>query len=534
MKHARKPASLLLALIMVFAFASTAFAAGEPTSGTITVKNSENGTTYQFYRLLDLTLYDLNTGAAGYESYVYALNTKWTHFFTTGAGAAYLTDTNSGSLNAINVGGAVKYINITSANVVAFTNAAMQYALDTPVTADLTGIGNGSDLTVTANVLGYYLMIPVNASIKTEHSSGSIASLTSTTPDVEIQVKAVKPSIGKVDDTVSADIGKVVTYTITGTVPSTAGYAGYVYKISDEMTNGLTFNKDVSISIEGMGTITSDSGVSIDYETKTNAFTATIPVMNYQDSIGKTITLTYTAVVNENAVVHSQEKNKAFLEYGHKPGETEKTVPIEEEVYAAKITINKYTGDDASAAGAKLQGAKFALMNSEGKFYKYTAAEGDTPAKVTWTSLTGGPAANDTVAVTDAQLAVIAQAAGSKTITTYTTDQNGAAEFKGIADGDYYLVEYEAPAGYNRLQKAAKVTVMGTNADTTETENKAQASQTVFDAAQSPIADIQNQAGTTLPSTGGTGTTIFYFLGSMMALAAIVLLITKKRMNSAE
>ena len=300
------------------------------------------------------------------------------------------------------------------------------------------------------------------------------------------------------------------------------------------MTNGLTFNKDVSISIEGKGTITSDSGVSIDYETKTNAFTATIPVMNYQDSIGKTITLTYTAVVNENAVVHSQEKNKAFLEYGHKPGETEKTVPIEEEVYAAKITINKYTGDDASASGAKLQGAKFALMNSEGKFYKYTAAEGDTPAKVTWTSLTGGPAANDTVAVTDAQLAVIAQAAGSKTITTYTTDQNGAAEFKGIADGDYYLVEYEAPAGYNRLQKAAKVTVMGTNADTTETENKAQASQTVFDAAQSPIADIQNQAGTTLPSTGGTGTTIFYFLGSMMALAAIVLLITKKRMNSAE
>ena len=108
MKHARKPASLLLALIMAFAFASTAFAAGEPTSGTITVKNSENGTTYQFYRLLDLTLYDLNTGAAGYESYVYALNTKWTNFFTTGAGAAYLTDTNSSSLNAINVGGAVK------------------------------------------------------------------------------------------------------------------------------------------------------------------------------------------------------------------------------------------------------------------------------------------------------------------------------------------------------------------------------------------------------------------------------------------
>ena len=535
MKKMKKMIALLLAMVMVLAMGSlTAFAAGEPTTGKITIKNSEKGTQYDFYRLFDLKLHNLDTNQSDYESYTYTLNDKWKDFFVNGSGKDYLVSDNTGDLNSINVNGTIKYINITDSNVVGFTNAAMQYVLDRPVDqqigSDIQATGTGADLEVVVENLGYYLMIPVNASIKTEYSSGSIASLTSTVPNVDINVKAKKPSITKIDDQVTVDVGQTVTYTITGTVPNTAGAVNYVYKISDEMTSGLTFQKDVAIKI-GSKIITTDDGVAIDYTTVNNAFTATIPVKNYQDLVGETITLTYTAIVNDNAVTHKQEKNKATLEYGHKPGQTEKSIPVAEEVYTAKITVNKYTGNDTEDETKKLAGAKFALINSVGKFYKYTAATESTPAKVEWIELSDGPEANNTGAVTDSMINVIKTAAKNNNITVYTTDDDGVAEFKGIADGDYYLVEYEAPEGYNRLQKATKVEVNGQDVDTTETENIAQAGQEKFDEAINATANVQNMTGPQLPATGGMGTKLFYVLGTILVLGAGVLLITKRRMS---
>ena len=548
MKTMKKVFAILLVVLMFASVCSlTAFAsepstgdggaAAAPTSGTITIKSSEQGTTYNFYRLFDLALHDLNEDGKydAKDSYIYTLNDKWKAAFTTGALASYLVDTNSGSLNAIDVNGTIKYINITNANVVAFTNAAMEVALaDGAPAYDLTANGTGSDLEVAADTLGYYLMIPMDASIKNGNSSGSVASLTSTVPDVDILVKAEKPSIEKTDDKITVDVGETVTYTITGTMPNTAGYETYKYIIKDEMTSGLTFKKNVKVELDG--TDITDL-VTIDYETKANAFSADIPVMSLQGengaNIGKQIKLTYTAVVNDNAVASTQEKNKATLEYGHNPSDLESTTPIEEEVYTAKIVINKYTGDDPTAEGKKLKDAKFALMNSEGKFYKYTAATETDPAKVEWVELTGGPAANATANVTDAQATAIKNAAEASTITTYSTGPDGAAEFKGIKDGTYYLVEFEAPSGYNRLQKATEVVVAGTDADTAEgkVENTADATGQ-FDAAVDKTADIQNNAGTELPSTGGIGTTLFYVVGGMLLVGAGVLLVTKKRMEN--
>ena len=100
--------------------------------------------------------------------------------------------------------------------------------------------------------------------------------------------------------------------------------------------------------------------------------------------------------------------------------------------------------------------------------------------------------------------------------TTVKTDKNGAASFNGLADGTYYLVETKAPAGYNLLENPHKVEVKGGSTEADLSVN----------------ANVANSTGTTLPSTGGMGTTIFYVLGSALVLGAVVLLVTKKRMST--
>ena len=97
-----------------------------------------------------------------------------------------------------------------------------------------------------------------------------------------------------------------------------------------------------------------------------------------------------------------------------------------------------------------------------------------------------------------------------------TTDENGEAKFEGLEDGTYELIEVVAPAGYNLLTAPVEATVSGSDTDTTTL---------------SVSKTIENNSGTVLPSTGGIGTTIFYVVGSILVVAAGVLLITKKRMS---
>ena len=127
------------------------------------------------------------------------------------------------------------------------------------------------------------------------------------------------------------------------------------------------------------------------------------------------------------------------------------------------------------------------------EYYKYTEATGNEGSKVGWVTVNDHP-------------------------TVKRTDNNGTASFDGLANGDYWLVETKAPAGYNQLDKPVPVTVNGGNTEADLTVN----------------TTVQNQAGTLLPSTGGMGTTVFYVLGAVLVLGAGVLLVTKKRMSRSE
>lgn len=464
MKTVARIASLLLALVMVFGLSVTAFAAGP---GTITVDNPIAGQTYTAYKIFDVT-YDESKSTYAYSI---AGDSEWYDVVKDYTG---ITLTKAASENTYAV---------TKKDT--FSAAAFANVLKAAVTGKTGGITlNVADgkATATGLDLGYYFVTS---------STGALCNLTTTNPDATIHDKNDVP-FDKVDDKASVEVGETVNYTITGKVPDTTGFTTYEYTIADTMSAGLTFQKNVAVTVDG---VTLDAGKYVLNQTD-NGFTLTIKVMELQEKVGKEIKVTYTAVTNDNAVTVIS-KNSATLTYSNNPTDSSKTTTTPEDietVYSAKLVIDKYQKDDESK---KLANAKFVLKNAEGKYYKYTAATESAAAKVEWVE-------NQTDA------------------TEVTTDDNGAAVFNGLKDGTYHLVETAAPAGYNLLATEVEVVING--ADATEVDLSS----------LTATAKVENSTGTTIPETGGIGTTIFYVAGGLLVLGAVILLITKKRMSSAK
>lgn len=468
MRHMKKVASLLLALVMVLSLMPAALAAG---TGSITVDNPIAGQTYTAYKIFDVS-YD-----AGKTAYSYTIKKTSEWFDTVNT---YASDLAKG-LTLTQVNGSDTYV-VTIDNS-KFSAPSFALALK----ADVDGkdgttleLVNGK-ATATGLDLGYYFVTS---------TSGALCNLTTTNPSVTIHDKNDNP-FDKVDDKESVDVGEVVTYTITGKVPDTTGFTTYTYMFTDTMSDGLTFQKDVKVKI-GDTDVTAKCTITYDVDGNSNKFTVTVPVIEYQGNIGSVITVTYTAIVNENAIANV-EKNHADLTYSNDPTNSESkttTPPDEETVYSSKLVIDKY----AAETETKLAGAQFILYKEVTKdgttqkvYYKWDA----TNKKVVWVENKG-----------DA--------------TVKTTDDKGAASFDGLADGTYYLEEIAAPAGYNMMKDPVQVVIAGSNSETTKLTT---------------TEKVANSTGTELPSTGGMGTTVFYVLGSVLVLGAVVLLVTKKRMG---
>lgn len=474
MKHARKLTSLLLALVMVFALAVTVAAEG---TGSITVDNPIEGQNYTAYKIFDV-VYD---GAKKNYSYTIKDTSEWYQTvsgYTTGLTLTKVGDTTSNT-----------YV-VTTTD--AFSPAAFADALKKALDADSTAFNgtsltrNGTQATATVNELGYYFVTSTN---------GALCNLTTTNPHITIHDKNDMPFEKTAPET-SVEVGQTVNYTIKGKVPDYTGFKTYTYLITDTMSEGLTFKKDVKVTVNGTD-VTTACPPTYDVEKNANKFTVSIPVKSYP--IGTEILVTYSAVVNENAVA-VVSTNEAKLTYSNDPttDETKESQPQKKEVYSAKIVIDKFETDNENK---KLPDAKFVLYKKAPtetdpnaiQYYKKWANT-DTTKAVSWVNN-------------------IAEA------TEVTTDNKGAASFEGLADGTYYLVETKAPAGYNQLTGPKEVTVAGSTTDTTKLSIK---------------AEVANSAGTLLPSTGGMGTTVFYVLGAVLVVGAGVLLVTKKRMSQSD
>jgi len=533
-------------MALVMSMGVTAAFATDPT-GSITINPAVTDpkaptTTYEAYKIFDMTTDGNVDGNGNYTAVAYTINSAWANFFADGApGASYLVATDTGDLNAIAVNGTTKYINITESNVATFAKAAYEYAMETPVAATKSQSVEKGTTTVKFSdlALGYYMVYPVGASINID-SYTSLVSLTSTDPDATIAQKAKYPTLEKTASDISVEVGQTITYTLSSTVPDTTGYSKYEMTFSDTTSAGLTFDGTDSIIVK-IGDDTLTAGTDYTVSTTSPDFTVTINMLSSTTTDGTTtysskytygsaITITYTATVNANAV-SVVSTNNATLTYNNNPKDgtsTGTTPPVVVKVHSAKIVIEKVDGSSSSDKRTKLPGAKFVLRVKTvgtatgdtheqdigvGKYYKYTAATAASGTEGEDGYVPASPASVSWVTVTDESASALAV---NKNITVVTTDENGEAKFEGLEDGTYELIEVVAPAGYNLLTAPVEATVSGSDTDTTTL---------------SVSKTIENNSGTVLPSTGGIGTTIFYVVGSILVVAAGVLLITKKRMG---
>ena len=535
MKKFTKLLGIVLIIALVMSMGITAAFADDP-KGTIEITNPKtdpnaDNTNYDAYKIFDMTTNGAVDDDGNYTAVAYTINSAWTGFFAEGApGAGYIvaSDTNPASLNPIAVGGTTKYINITQSNVAKFAKAAFEYAQKNNIAATKTEtVAKGATTVKFTDLdLGYYMVYPRGASVQSGDYT-SIVSITNTAPNGKVAQKAEWPGLTKVADDISTEVGQKVTYTLGSKIPDTTGYTKYEFTFKDKTTAGLTYDGNDSVTVKiGGATLTAGTDYTFaaspsdgnDFELTINLLKAkegTDPVQyEAKYTYDAAIEITYTATVNEAAVTKIDE-NHATLTYHNNPKDEnskDTTPPVEVPTYSSKLIINKVDGANTNTP---LEGAKFVLRAktvgavegdshetdlAAGKYYYY-----DTNAKdVKWITVTSEKAED---------------LAKDTKITVVTTDDKGKANFDGLEDGTYELIEVAAPAGYNLLTTPVEVVING--ADATETD-LSKLTVTV---------PVENNSGAQLPSTGGIGTTIFYVVGSIMVVAAGVLLITKKRMS---
>jgi len=482
-KAMKKLMAALLAVAMVCAMAIPAFAAGGTTAGTgsITIDKAVSGETYTIYKMFDLNSYDPTAG-----TYSYTVVSAWEDFFKDGAaGNSYITLENGHPTW------------VKGAQAADFAKAALAYANQKGISATKKATATSNTVSFTGLDLGYYLV---------DTSLGALCGLDTTKPDAIIIEKNQVPDIDKkVEDSEgnwvtenTAKIGDTVNYKVTITVQT----ANNRYVLHDTMSEGLTFNKD-SVKVTVNNTVVDATN---HYTLVTENIGGETFNIKFEDSYiatldaGTNIVVTYSAVVNAKAKVDSDKNtNEAHLVYGNE----HKTEKHETKTYLYEFDLIKFSGSTKKLLG----GAQFKLYDAE----------------------TGG---NEIKLVKDNTTGIYRVATATETPVAYIETVEGkTVKISGLDKKVYYLEETVSPAGYNGLTERVKVDLStGSKKVTTGYLNDG----TYDESLASSIGGVavENNAGTTLPGTGGIGTTIFYVIGGGLMVAAAILLITKKRMEN--
>lgn len=526
------------AIATVFGLAATTVATANAADGaTLTVSTADAkfvGKTVNAYKMFSATV----GGEGANKAVSYTLTDTWKPFFmdSTASGLNGATDANVNDK-------ANDYVSkLTGKDLVAFATKASNWAQTQAknITADKTatvsaGATNGNyTATFTGLDYGYYVVAVPGATLA--NTSGQYATLVSVdSTNVNANIKGSLPTVdkkvqvnGNGADTADAKIGDTLTFTLTSTIPDMSAYDTYTFNFKDTLSKGLTYGDITSVTVEGVDApLVKDT----DYTVTTTPAAAgntllTVGMTDFknkqQTNAGKKITVTYTATLNENAVVGGAGNvNSATIQYSNDPSSTGtgESEPDKVRVFTYGFTVDKYTGDNYNDAATRLAGAEFTLT-----------AKGDTSA-IKFVQVNAGSATEDAVY----RVAKAGETAG--TTTTITTPANGKVVFQGLKNGEYTLTETKAPAGYNKLASAIGVKVNGSN-DGTDTTNATvnitynnDNNDTTYDqTASNGVIPVQNKSGAILPGTGGMGTIAFTVIGVLVIALGVAW--TLKRKNA--
>lgn len=496
-KAMKKLMAALLAVAMVCAMAIPAFAADGSThssseDGKITIQNAVANQTYKIYRILDLQYNDTA------KSFRYVKNDKW-GAFVEGQTTYLSVDSKTGVVTWANSDNADNGTAIKALAV-----AAGQHVKDTPsLTADGSVKASSSTVIFDNLPLGWYLVV-------SDLTTDAICSIDTTAKQVTIKEKNGAPTVEKEVEYASGSWGQGN----DGNVGDTVNFQTTIYVtdgnptnyiLHDEMSNGLDFKEDSIVVKKNDERFT-------DYTVVTPTDNCTFEIKFNENSLhtNDKVVVTYSATINSNAVVGTTgNDNETWLKYGNN-GETTHS---NTKTYTWKFDILKYF-TDSNDTKQYLADVEFVLYRKNNTTNTTEYAKFGTNNKLTgWTD-----AENEA--------------------TKLKTNATSTVAVEGLDAGTYFLKEITTPGGFNGLTSDVEVQIDSScnsfrSATYTVKYKMANENKEDFtDAGDEKIVPIENKRGTTLPGTGGIGTTIFYVVGGGLMVAAAILLITKKRMEN--
>lgn len=492
MKRVKRVLALLAALALVLAMAVPAFA-DEANLYTISVPAGSNHT-YQVYQIFTG---DYSNGKLS--------NVKW-------------GQNSKNRDKGVDVGGKVSE-NVLNrlAAVVSSSDADKLAVIEQYANLSENGMDTVSESKSIKVAAGYYLFkdtttgISGNTYIAEVVGNVLIKAKNSHVPGFEKKLKdkndTTENDFSGWQDVADHDIGDEIPFKLEGTVPADydAEYTSYYFAFHDEEEAGLTFNpKSVKVYVD-------DTEITTGFELKTTPTddcSFEVVFNNLKDikavHAGSTIRVEYTSTLNENAVIGGNGNlNRAKLQYSNNPRNVEskgETVWDNVVVFTYQVVVNKYA--NSVAENNKLKGAEFTLSKK----------------------LKDGT---------------------SKVITAVKSEEGTRFTFKGLDDGEYTLTETVTPEGYNTIEPITfnvsanhEINWDGTGnrsallESLTGNKGTGEITFTSDKGTGALTTDIINKSGTVLPSTGGMGTTVFYVVGGGLMAVAVVLLVTKKRMEN--
>ena len=478
-------ALLVLSILPMNVFAAQREVTASSTA-SITINNAVENDVLAAYKVVDITYNAANNTLS------YAWNSAFSDYFagTTSYNATAYTVEQFDALND------------DSAGLKTLLAGLPSYIANKTITpVDTRTVDAGGTATFANLAMGEYFIRPTSTTsvyqLMLQKVEPTVVSGKYVIDDVTFSAKHEEVTVDKSADKTSVTKNEKVTYTITVEIPTYAtGAVDKSFYVSDLLPDGLTINTN-SIKVQIDGADVDTAAYTLD-TTAVAAYTFKLSVSaaqytaNWSANGGKRLVITYTATLNNDntTAVNDKETNTVTFDYSFYPyvenSHEQKTATVDVTTFAIKI--DKYVKNDEDA---KLANAKFDLYR--------TATQAEVNA---------GSAVN--IPYTNVN--------GIKLESDLVTDANGTATFaKYEANGtnyDYYLVETQAPSGYNILNNAAKVNF--TDADVAATAG-------IY------TVQVPNKSGIQLPITGGTGTVIFTIIGIALMVGAVVLFVVSRK-----